>query len=295
MTQANQDVHRVALPPIGFGACNVLGASFTEVIDAAEHNGFRRITANPAQVLRAEREGATGAALRQRLDDVGITCTMLDALPGVLPGLRSDLPPSTIFGSTPAEQPPPERCFEIAEVLGIRLLNVTHYGGEPAVGVSRLADALAEVGDRAHEHAMEISLEFIPGTGVPDLATAHAVVRAADAGNVGILLDVFHHARSGGTVEDVRRLPQGSIRAVQLSDRIEPPAGSAYVPMRGRLLPGYGALPLDDLVRAALENSPAITVDVEVLNTELAELTPREVARTLAESLERWTSRFDDQ
>ena len=40
--------------------------------------------------------------------------------------------------------------------------------------------------------------------------------------NACVLLDVFHLDRSGGTVDDVRRLPPGAIAGIQLSDRIRP-------------------------------------------------------------------------
>jgi sugar phosphate isomerase/epimerase len=266
----------------------VLQASFIEVVDAAERHGFERVTANPLQYVRSQDDGWSDDAIRRRLEDAGLECTMLDALPGVLPGLRLDID-GGLF-PMPSEAPSVDRCLEIAENLGIGLLNITHYWGDPATGVDELAEGVASVCSRAADHEMAISIEFIPGTGIPDITTALDVVRASGAANVGILVDVFHHARSSGTVDDLRQLPAETITAIQLSDRAATGRRSSHVPMRGRALPGQGQLPLADLVRSALANNPDVTIDVEVLNDELASRSPDEVARLLAESVRSWAA-----
>jgi sugar phosphate isomerase/epimerase len=172
-------------------------------------------------------------------------------------------------------------------------LNVTHYLGRPDTAVADLARALAVACEKAADRGFEISVEFIPDTGIPDLATAWQVIEGSQASNVGILLDVFHHARGGGTVESVRRLPPRAINSVQLSDRVAPLPGTPHVPFQGRLLPGEGELPLADLVAAALDNNPDVTVDVEVLSADLAELTPGDVARRLQQSIKSWRDALD--
>ena len=282
----------VELPPIGFGACNVLGASFVEVVEAAERHGFQRFTVNPVQYARSQAAGWTDDAIRRRVIDAGLECTMVDALAGVLPGLRSGDESGTF--PMPDDHPSVQRCIEIAANLGVRVLNVTHYWGDPATGVGELAGALASVCGLVATHGMEISVEFIPGTGIPDLSTASEVAWASGASNIGVLVDVFHHARSGGTVDDIRRLPAGTLTALQLSDRRSGGTSSTHVPVRGRALPGHGQLPLAELVQAALINNPRATIDVEVLNDELSALEPDDVARILAASVRSWTASFSD-
>ena len=44
--------------------------------------------------------------------------------------------------------------------------------------------------------------------------------------------------------------------------------------MSGRLLPGDGELPLDEIITAGLANNPDITFEVEVFNAELRALLP---------------------
>jgi hypothetical protein len=53
-------------------------------------------------------------------------------------------------------------------------------------------------------------------------------------------------------------------------------------------MPGEGTLPLDDLMRAALENSPGATLDIEVLNAELSSLPTDEAAARLAAGARSW-------
>ena len=53
-------------------------------------------------------------------------------------------------------------------------------------------------------------------------------------------------------------------------------------------MPGEGTLPLDDLIRAALENSPQATLDIEVLNAELSSLPTDEAAARLAAGARSW-------
>src|SRR5437773_2761262 len=91
------------------------------------------------------------------------------------------------------------------------------------------------------------------------------------------VLDAWHFARSGGSLDQLVGLPPGMISVVQLCDRIEPEPGAAYVPMAGRLLPGEGELPLVDWSRRLLADHSQAIVGVEVFSTELQAL-PAEAA-----------------
>jgi sugar phosphate isomerase/epimerase len=83
-------------------------------------------------------------------------------------------------------------------------------------------------------------------------------------------------------------LPPGTIGAFQLADRIEPAPGAPYVPMSGRTLPGEGELPLGEMVAAALENSPGVTVEIEVFSEELAAMTVDAAAARTAAAVRAW-------
>ena len=279
----------IAVPDIGLGCANLLPATLPQFIDAAERAGFRRITVRPYAFVQALDAGWTEARLQQRLADAGIAVTMIDAITDSLPGaleladaeVRRRLPPDAL-------DPIPEtECFRAANVLGASIVNLTHYMGR-SLPVDVAADAVGAVCRRAAPLGLRVCLEFFPDSGLPDLQFAQAVVEACGEPNAGVLLDVFHLDRSGGTVDDIRRLPPGAIAGIQLSDRLRPPPGTAHVPLSGRLLPGDGELPLRELVEAALENSPDATIDVEVLNDELRALSVDDAAARLADAARAW-------
>jgi sugar phosphate isomerase/epimerase len=280
----------VVIPDIGLGCANLLEATLPEFIDAAERAGFRRITVRPYAFAKALEAGWSETALQRRLADAGIAVTMIDAHTTALPGtptaeeldaaVRSRLPADVL-------DPPDEAmCFHAATALGASIVNVTHYMGPPLPS-EVLAEAVAGVCRRAAPLGLTICLEFFPDSGLPDLPFTRSVVEACGEANASILLDVFHLDRSGGTIEDVRRLPPGAIAGIQLSDRTSPP-GTPHVPLSGRQLPGAGRLPLRDVVAAALDNSPGATLDIEVLNDELRSLPLPERALRLAAAATAW-------
>jgi hypothetical protein len=67
----------------------------------------------------------------------------------------------------------------------------------------------------------------------------------------------------------------------------EPPPGTPYAPMFGRLLPGEGELPLVPLLRDLFRREPGLTVGVEVFSEELKALPPKEAAARVAASTAR--------
>ncbi len=281
----------IAVPEIGLGCANLLHTELPEFIEVAERAGFRRITVRPFAFVQAQEAGWTQSALQGRLADAGIAVTMIDALITALPGRPSgsDLDPE-LRARLPIDviDPPDEaKCFRAATTLGASTVNVTHYLGRP-LPRDVMAEALAGVCQRARSLSLRICLEFFPDCGLPDIAFAQSVVEACGEPNASLLLDVFHLDRSGGTVDDIRRLPPGAIAGIQLSDRRTPPPGTPHVPFGGRLLPGEGELPLRELVEAALENSPEATVDIEVLNEELQSLPPHQAAARLAAAATEW-------
>jgi sugar phosphate isomerase/epimerase len=58
--------------------------------------------------------------------------------------------------------------------------------------------------------------------------------------------------------------------------------------MTGRLLPGEGELPLGEIVSAALANSPALTIEVEVFSEELGAMTADAAAARTAAAVAAW-------
>ncbi len=230
---------------------------------AAGAAGFSHVTSTPGLFVRS---GGVAADLRRRIEDRGVTVSFVDGLCGALPGT----PAAAIRdgGFADPHEASFEDCVRIAHALGAGAINLVHVGGA-ATPVDALAGAFAALCRRAADEGLRLAIEFLPGTGIPDLATAAAVVRAAGEPGGSILLDTWHFARSGGTLDDLDPATAALVGGLQLADRSPEQDRQPYVPMRGRKLPGDGALPLGEIARRVLAARPGLPVGAEVLSDEI--------------------------
>ena len=256
-------------------------ASLPELIEAAAATGFGAVTANPTLHRDA---GLSPQALRKRLRDAGVRVSNIDGFGSGLPGIPvgEAITPYRSFHGRDVSRTfttPEEDFYRSAEALGADSINLVHFGGDPATPFEAVAEAAAAISGRAAKHGLRIVIEFIPGTGVPDIATAARLVEAVGAANFGIMFDTRHLTRSGGGTADVARFAH-QIDAIQLSDlRTASPADP------NRLLPGEGDLPLAGMLALILSARPGTPVGIEVFNETLPRMTPLAAAQVAAESL----------
>jgi sugar phosphate isomerase/epimerase len=248
-------------------------ASLAELITVASEHGFAAVTTTPwlyASAQTSDRE------LRDLLDAGGVRVTYVDALITALPGT----PPPR---SDDANE---EDCYRIAAAVGATAINVVHINGS-RTPIDELARALAALCERAAARGLRIVVEFLPGTGIPDLPTALELVRAVGADNLGIVLDSWHLARSGGHPALLDGGAAACIGALQLSDRTRAQILQPYRPMSGRLLPGDGELALVDLLTRVFAAHPDLPVGIEVISDEMRALSASDAASAAAASLRR--------
>lgn len=246
-------------------------SNLVELAAVAAAAGFACVTTTTALY---ERSAAEFPELRARIDDLGVRVTFIDGLATVLPG--TDLPP----GEATFDQ-----CIDMAHVVGADAINVVHMTGRP-MPLDDMAGAFAAACERAAAEDLRLAIEFIPDTGIPDFATAAAIVRAAGATNGSVLLDTWHFARGGGRFADLDDDAVALIGGLQLSDRTPDQDAQPYVPRRGRKVPGDGALPLVPLVADVRRLHPELPIGVEVLSDEIDDLGLDAGARRLAASLD---------
>jgi sugar phosphate isomerase/epimerase len=263
-------------------------ASLLELIEAAGAHGFSTLSVTPRMVISTLQHELDAAALRRRLDDAGVRVQVIDAIGGDLPG-------ATVGGATGWDPAPAAMCFRAAEEVGAPIVNICHFkfAGEPP-GLAEMTDAVGAITRDAASRGLRVVLEFVPDSGIPDLSFAMAIVKGVKLPNCGVLVDTWHLARTGGTVDDLRGLPSGAIGAFQLDDRTAPPAGAPYVPRTGRDLPGEGELPLRDIALAVLDNNPTLTAEVEVFSDELRSLSTDEAARRVRASVDAWLDGWEE-
>jgi sugar phosphate isomerase/epimerase len=154
--------------------------------------------------------------------------------------------------------------------LGARTVNMAHFLGTPAP-LDEMAEAVGRVAEAA-DSGIRITLEFIPGTGIPDLPAAIDIAARTAAPNVGVMFDTWHFLRGGGSLLDLETFGVGRVLEAQISDRREPLPGARYVPMADHLAPGEGDAPLALIVAALRGAVPGLVLGVEVFRAETGDV-----------------------
>jgi len=253
------------------GLCygSLAAVSSRELIRIAGAHGFKSL------MLLPDTDPPSAGEMRRWLNESGIQRVVLDGVMGMLPRCRF----AAEHGITA------EHHFRAAELYSVNCFNVPHYQGDPTTPVAEFAHALRPFCERAARSAITVSLEFLPGTGIPTLERALEIVEVTDVPNLGITLDTWHMARTGVSVNDLRSLPPGIIKDFQLSDRAADQHSKPDSEAFGRLLPGEGAQPLIEIIRAVRKNAPELPVSAEIFSEELQAVPPAEAAQRIARAL----------
>lgn len=133
--------------------------------------------------------------------------------------------------------------LETGAELGATGLCVT--GDDPVR--ARLTHNFAALCELAGSFGIAVDLEYMRWRPVARLADALDVVSRAEQNNGHVLIDLLHHTRSGGTVEELAQVPAGALRQVQVSDApaLLPQGLDIIDEARAtRYIPGTGELPL---------------------------------------------------
>jgi sugar phosphate isomerase/epimerase len=250
-------------------AGTVANTPVLERIPAAAQAGFHGISLFTSDVQAATAAGHTLTDLRARIEDGGLFVAELDALTDWYPGAVSG-DSFFVFGQ--------EEAFTTAEAIGARSVTAVVFGAASPTR-EELVEGFATACDAARDHGLLVNLEFMPFSGVPRLEDALDIVRAANRPNGGIMLDVWHLFRSGGTTAAVESAAS-IVLGVQLDDAPETPAEDLVEEtLNARLLPGDGDADAAGVVRALLAGGCTAPLGVEVFSDELNRLAVDEVAR----------------
>lgn len=163
-----------------------------------------------------------------------------------------------------------KRLLEVAAMLGAATILV--IGDDP--DELRLTDRLGELCDLAAPYRLDVQLEFMPWTAVPNARAALRIVSGVGKSNAKILVDTLHVARSDTTLDDLSAIPPDMMRLVQICDGENrgsmSPEAMLEAALYERLLPGEG----DIDIAGILARLPAgLRIGVEVPNRKrLAEL-----------------------
>jgi sugar phosphate isomerase/epimerase len=181
-----------------------------------------------------------------------------------------------------AQQEKERTVFHMARTFGVRHVNA---GLLEKLPVDDTIQAFAQLCDRAGGD-LTVALEFMPYSGVPDLATAWSILRGAGRPNSALIVDVWHWARAGTTPAALEAVPADRIVAVQLCDVLEHPLEHPRAESLGhRLPPGQGYGDAVGVVRALRDKDvrPQV-VTVEVISDDLVSRGVDVAARTTADA-----------
>lgn len=157
------------------------------------------------------------------------------------------------------------RFIEISSMLGASVILVIADDRDE----SRLTDRFGELCDLAAPYRLDVQLEFMPCTSVPDARSALRIVGNAARSNGKILIDTLHVARSGTTLDDLSAIPASMLRSVQICDApLRPsmrPEEIWQAALTARLPPGEGDIDIAGIL-SRLPND--LRIGVEVPNSE---------------------------
>ncbi|WP_213336005.1 sugar phosphate isomerase/epimerase family protein [Enterococcus casseliflavus] len=141
-----------------------------------------------------------------------------------------------------------QTIYHMARLFGVGHINcglMEKYPAEVHI------QAFKELCTRSKE--LVIGLEFMPYSGVPDLASAWNIVKEADCDNGMLILDTWHWARANMTAADLEGVPAEKVVSIQICDVLErryPDTILRDESMHDRLCPGTGWGDTEGFLRA---------------------------------------------
>ena len=158
--------------------------------------------------------------------------------------------------------------FELSDKLGAHHLKVAVFKPYQREAI---VDSLKALCRRASAHNLIVGLEFMPYTPpVDSLKAAWGIVQAAAEPNAGLVIDVWHWARTATSAEELRLVPPERITSVELSDALATPMAELSEESRHyRRVPGEGAVDLSLFLRILTQHGVQAPLSVEIMSDEL--------------------------
>ncbi|GAB3287478.1 sugar phosphate isomerase/epimerase family protein [Parahaliea aestuarii] len=257
---------------------------FADQLAAAAEAGYHTLAMGPLTYRKLLQEGCSPAEIRRMARDHGVKLGHYD---GFARWARYPFAQGTPSAAKEVFADSVDECLQTCQDLELAAICATGVYDPLEAEQSCLIDDFGEFCEKAARCGVQVDLEGIPMWGVPDLASAWAIVEGSGCNNAAVLLDSWHFFRGSADWELLRAMPAGSIRTVQLADARElPPERSLLEDCLGyRLLPGEGDIPLKTLLGILKDKGGIYSFGPEVFSHELDALD----ARTAAARCERAT------
>jgi len=246
-----------------------LESPITPRVEAARAAGFTRLSVSPLDVARAAEQGTSAEELGRRIRDAGLEI-VLDPVANWYGGTPR---PESRFARFTAEE-----ALRMAAALDVVSMTVIGQATSD-LAVEQVAGAFGEFCDRAAGLGAHVHLEFMPMSGIRDLATAWTITQGANRPNGGIVFDTLHFFRGNPDVDVLDQVPGERIFAVQINDARPDVRGSLREDAQNRLLPGDGSFDLPRVIRALDRIGALRWVGPEVISPVTEAMAPVDAAR----------------
>lgn len=274
MSPAREEDLVLCNAPLIGGAMEITSEQFKIIIDATADAGFTAASLWAFHHMAALADGASSEQIRAWHTDRGISVPIVESLIGWEGG---DV-------ATIEQQCGP--IFDVATLYDAKAVAGVVLSSE--INFDAAATGLAELAKMAGERGLEVCIEWLPWTGLPDLKSAWRLVQDAGAENLGLVVDAWHWLRQPGGPDEatLRAIPGDRIHCVQLDDTTAVGTGDDPMmeSMTNRLLPGEGDVDWPALLGILDEIGADPIWAPEVFNVGLLEKGPIEMARRIHDS-----------
>lgn len=181
------------------------------------------------------------------------------------------------------------RLMEDALELGTDKVSICANEKDGASGIDEAVEELREIADRADALGLSLGFEALTWSSqIRDLSQAWEVVKRANRGNLGVVIDSFHIGARGNNPALIQTIPADKITILQLSNLAIQPSGSwIEVSRHFRSLPDIGHFPVAEVLSSTLSTGYGGPVTIEIFNDEMKRSDPFEVAKSCYDSVQR--------
>ena len=260
-------MHPLSLDKITVGELTPL-----EMVDLAAELGIEAIglwafSTNPrSPVMPPLDDQQAKRALARRLADTGVKIECMECVI-----LQADTEMSSC-----------EPALAYAADLGARHVTTCIFDTDPL----RHLENFAQLAEMAGKCGLNVNIEFLPFSPVNSLAAARRLVEGTGRANVGILVDILHLTRTGGSIADLHSLPEGLVRYAQVCDGAASvaPEDIFHEAVYQRKLPGKGVFTLREFM-AALPDDIYVGIEVPLKDLRDRGVSARDRARLVRDAL----------
>ncbi|WP_438010804.1 sugar phosphate isomerase/epimerase [Sorangium sp. So ce321] len=245
-----------------------LGGSLPEKLEAIAAAGFDGVEIVEADLLGS---ALSPTEVRRRSADLGLRILLFQPLRDI-EGVEAPLFHENLDRA--------RRFFDVTEALGCELVLVcSNVSPDALPEADRASEQLGVLADVAAERGLRVGYEALAwGRHVCRWREAYRLVNAARRPNLGLVVDSFHTLALDDEFEGLRKLPDGAIEFIQLSDAPRLAMDLVSWSRHHRCFPGQGALPVARFLAAALASGYSGPVSLEIFNGEYRTRPPGAVA-----------------